>query len=120
MIGGVGMLKRPQALKSLNSIDKTLLRMMVATFNGDLSATITSCYSLTNDSEETDFIVFYNELFSLVRSILKQNVLIISGDMNAQRGKNINNKFILHNMTNRNEEHLIDFTLENRPTGFKF
>ena len=50
------------------------------------------------------------------------SVLIIGGDMNAQIGKNINNKFSLHNLSNRNGEHLTDFTLENRLTclGTKF
>ena len=39
-IGGVGMLIGPQALKSLNSIEKIRPRMMVATFNSNPSATI--------------------------------------------------------------------------------
>ena len=39
----------------------------------------------------------------LVRSFSKHNVLIIGGDMNAQIGKNVNNKFSLHNPSNRNE-----------------
>ena len=38
--------------------------------------------------------------------------------MNAQIGKNVNHKFSLHNSSNRNGEHLIDFTLENRLTCF--
>ena len=33
--------------------------------------------------------------------------------MNAQIGKIVNNKFSLHDLTNRNWEHLMDFTLEN-------
>ena len=103
----------PRAPKSLNSIEKIPLRMMIATFNGDPSATIIS----SNVSEETDPIDFYNELSSLVRSILKHNVLVIGGVMNAQIGKNINHKFSLHNSSNRNEEHLTDFTLENRLTS---
>ena len=57
--------------------------MMVATFNGNSSPTTISCYSPINVSEETDLTVFCNELYSLVRSILKQNVLL-GGDMNAQ------------------------------------
>ena len=61
--------------------------MMVATFNGNPSSTII-CYSLTNASDETGLIAFYNELSSLVRSIPKHNVLIISEDMNALIGKN--------------------------------
>ena len=88
--------------------------MTVATFNGNSSATIISCYNSTNVSEGTDLIVFYNELSSLVRTILKHNVLVIGGDMNAQIGKNINHTFSLPNSSNR--EHLTDFTLENRLT----
>ena len=33
--------------------------------------------------------------------------------MNAQIGKNINNKFSLHRLSNRNGEYLMDYTLEN-------
>ena len=113
-IGSVGMLIGPQALKSLDSIEKIQLRMTVATFNGNPSATIISYYSPTNVSKETGLIAFYNELSSLVRSIPKHNVLIIGGDMNAQKGKNVNQKFSLHNSSNRNGEHLTDSTLENR------
>ena len=102
------MLIGPRDLKSLNSIEKIQPRMMVATFNGNLSTTIIPCYSPTNISEETNLIAFYNELSSLVRGIPKHNVLII--------GKNGNNKFSLHNSSNRNGEHLTDFTLENRLT----
>ena len=60
------MLVGPQALKSLNSIKKIHPRMMVATFNGNPSATIISYYSPTNVSEETELIAFYDELSSLV------------------------------------------------------
>ena len=107
------MLIGPWTLKSQNNIEKIQPRMMVATFNGNPSATIISCNSPTNVNEETDFITFYNELSSLVRSIPKHNVLVIGGDMNAQIGKNVNHKFSLHNSSNRNGEHLTDFTLGN-------
>ena len=108
MIGGVGMLIGPWALKSLNSIKKIQPRMMVTP-----AQQVISCYSPTKVREETDLITFYNDLSSLVRSILKYNIFIISGDMNAQIGKNINHKF---NSSNRNGEHLTDFMLENRLT----
>ena len=62
-------------------------RMVVATFNGNPRATITSCYSLTNVSEETELIAFY------VLSILKHNILVIDGDMNDKIGENGNYKF---------------------------
>ena len=64
-VGGVGILIGPRTLKSLNSIDRIQPRMMVATFNGNPRATIISCYSPTNVSEETEFIAFYDELSSL-------------------------------------------------------
>ncbi len=62
----------PRALKSLNSLEKIHPRMMAATFNGNPSTTIISCYSPTNVIEETELIAFYDELSSLVRSIPKQ------------------------------------------------
>ena len=50
--------------------------MMAASFNGNPRATIISCYSPTNVSEETELVVFNDELSSLVRSIPKHNVLV--------------------------------------------
>ena len=114
-VGGVGLLIGPRALKTLNSIEKIQPRMMAATFNGNPRATIISCYSPTNVSEETE-LVTYDELSSFVRSIQKHNMLVIGGDMNAQIGKNGNNKYSLHNTSNRNGQHLTDFMIENRLT----
>ena len=88
--------------------------MVVSTFYANLSATIISSKSPANVTEETDLITFYDELSPFVRSIPKHNVLVIGGDMNAQIGKNINDKFRLHNSSNRNGQHQTDSTLENR------
>ena len=109
------MLFNPHALKSLkiNSIEKIQSRMIVATFNSNSSTAIISCYSPSNPSNEMDLITFYNKLSSLVCSIPKHNVLIISRDMNTQIDKDENNKFCLHNLLNRNGEHLTEFSLEN-------
>ena len=85
-----GMLIGPRVLKTLNSIERIQPRMMVATFNGNPKATIISCYSPTNVSEETELVTFYKKVSSLVRSIPKHNLLVIGGDMNAQIGKNRN------------------------------
>ena len=114
-VGGVGMLIGPKALKTDNSIERTQPRMMAATFNGNPRATII-CYSPINVCEETELVAFYYELSSRVRSIPRHNVLVIGGDMNAQIGKNGNNKYSLHNMSNRNEQYLTDFMIENRLT----
>ena len=112
-VGGVRLLIGPRASKTLNSIEKIQRRMMAATFNGNPRATII-CYSPTNVSEETGLVTFYDELSSLVRSIPKHNMLVIGGDMNAQIGKNGNNKYSLHNTSNRNGQHLTDFMIESR------
>ena len=90
--------------------------MMTAMFNGNPRATIISCYSPTNISEETELVTFYDKLSSLVRSIPKHNVLVIGGDMNAQIRKNGNNRYSLHNTSNRNGQHLTEFMMENRLT----
>ena len=110
------MLIGPRALKTLNSIERIQPRMMAATFNGNPRVTIISCYCPANVSEETELVTFYDELSSLVRSIPKHNVLVIGGDMNAQIGKNENNKYSLHNTSNRNGPRLTDFMIENRLT----
>ena len=115
-VGGVGMLIGPRAQKTLNGIERIQPRMMAATFNGNPKATIISCYSPTNVSKETELVTFYEELSSLVHSIPKHNLLVIGGDMNAQIRKNRNNKYSLHNTSNRNGQHLIDFMIENRLT----
>ena len=111
-VGGVGMLIGPRALKTLNSIERIQPKMMAATSNDNPRATIISCYSPTNVSEETGLATFSDELSSLVRSIPKHNVQVIGGDMNAQIGKNRNNKYSLHNTSNRNGQHLTDFMIE--------
>ena len=72
--------------------------------------------SPANVSEENEIVTFYEDLSSLVRSIPKHNLLVIGGDRNAQIGKNRNNKYSLHNASNRNGQHLIDFMIENRLT----
>ena len=113
LIGGVSMVNGPRALKSQNIIEKLKPRMMAATFNGNPSATIISRYSPTNASEETEPFAFYDELFSLVRSIPKHNVLIIRRDKNAQIGKNGNHKISLHNSSNKNGLHQTDFAIGN-------
>ena len=59
MIGGVGMRIGAWALKSLNMIKKIQRRLILATFNDNPKATIKSCYSPTNVSEEIDLIASY-------------------------------------------------------------
>ena len=72
---------------------------------------IVSFYSPTNVSEKTDIITFYNEPSSLVWHIRKHNVLIIGGDMNAQVGKDGNNKFCFPQHTKVKQGNLADFTI---------
>ena len=83
------MLIRPPALKTVNSIEKMHPRMIVVTFNGSPRATINSCYSPTNVSEETKLIAF-NKLSSLVRTIPKHNVPAIGSGVNSQTSSKCN------------------------------
>ena len=91
--------------------------MMIATFEGNPNVRIISCYCPINVREETDLIAFYDELSSLARSIPKNNVFVIGGDMKAQISNKVNHKFSQHNSSNRNGQHLTDFTVKNRLTG---
>ena len=47
---------------------------------------------------------------SLVQQIPKHNVLIIGRDINAQIGKDENNKVCIQKLPNRNGEYLTDFS----------
>ena len=98
---------RTKSVKN-NSIERIQPRMMAAMFNGNPRATVISCYNPTNVSDGNELVAFYDELSSLV--------LVIGGDMNAQIGKNGNNKYSLYNMSNRNGWHLTYFMIENRLT----
>ena len=48
--------------------------------------------------------------------VASRNENIIGGDVNAQIIKNVNDKFSLHNSSNRNGKNLTDFTLKKRLT----
>ena len=101
-------------LEITNSIKRIQPSMMCVSSNCNPCATIISCYSPANASDETDIITFYNKLSFFVRHIPKHNILIIGGDMIAQIGKDRNNQFCLHNLLNRKGKYLGAFSLENR------
>ena len=108
----------PRARKLLNIIEKIQPRMIIATFNGtpaQRSFPATALPTLVTKQTSTPYITSYLPLFVTFLN----NVFIIGGDMNTQIGKNVNNKFSLDNLPNRNGEHLADFTLENGLTYLK-
>ena len=103
------MLLTPCALQSLNGIVKTLRRIIWATFNDNYSTRIIFYFSPTNDCDEMN-ITFFERLCSFDRHIRKNNVAVISRDMNAWIGKDENNKFCFQSLQNRNGEYLTDFS----------
>ena len=107
------MLVSLHALKLLNSIEETYLRIMCATFNGKPHTIIIFCNNPTNARNEIDITTFYDRLFYLVQHILKHNMLIIGRDMNAQISKDENYKFDLYIQPNRNGKYLTDLLLKN-------
>ena len=107
------MLIGPRVLKSPNGLEKIQPRMMVATFNGNPSATIISCCNLPVLMKKLislPSIMSYLPLFVASRNTTSS--LLVEWIMNAQIGKN--HKFSIHNLSNRSGEYLTDFTLENR------
>ena len=97
VVAGVGMLLSPRALRSIDSIEKIQPKMNRTSFNDNLCTTVIFFESPTNISDETSIITFYNALSYFFRHIPKHNVQIIGGDVNAQTGKDENNKFCLYN-----------------------
>ena len=67
-----------------------------------------------------DITTVYNELSLLVQHIPKHKVLIIGGEINQQIDKNENNKFFLHNSSNRKREYPVDFSLKLQATFPKY
>ena len=52
--------------------------------------------SLAKVSSMPVITIFYNEFISIVQHNPRHSILIISGDMNVQIGKDENNEFCLH------------------------
>ena len=100
------MLFWPRDLKSLNSIEKTQLRILCGTFNGNSNKTI--IYA----NDETDNSAFNDLLSSFVQHILKHKILLFEGNKNTQISKDKNNKLGLQKLTNRNGLFLTDFSPE--------
>ena len=80
-IGSVEMLLTRQALKSLISIEK--IRMALYPQESSFHATVPQIPVIYTD------IITYNELSFLVRHIPKHKLLIIGGEINAHRRKDV-------------------------------
>ena len=85
----------------MHNIKRTQSRIICAILNGNQCTTIVPCYNPIIANDESDVTIFKDGLASLVRLIPKHNVLIIGRDMNAQIGKDENNKFRRHDTQNR-------------------
>ena len=55
---------------------------------------------------------FHDELCSITRKKTKRNVLVIGGDVNAQLGQDIGNKFAYHEQAHKNGTMLSNFLKE--------
>ena len=99
--------------KMLGSVENISDRILIAHFNGNPTTTVTSYYSPTNVSKESDVKNFYHDLYAFTRSVPKHNVLIIAGDVNAHLGTDHNNKFSFHTEANRNGILMEQFSIEN-------
>ena len=89
-------------LESVKNLDE---RIVKATFKGNPKTVIISCYSPYNNLPEEDVVNFYIKLSNAVKDVPPHAMLIIRGDKNAQ----VANGFSLHDKTNQNGHHLVDF-----------
>ena len=92
-------------LPLLESVKKLDERIVKATFKGNPKTVVISCYSPHNNMLEEVVANFYNKLSNAVEDVPPHAMLIIGGDMNAQ----VASGFSLHDKTNRNGHHLVDF-----------
>ena len=69
-------------------------------------------YAPTNVSDEEEVKHYYHQLTAATKSVPAHNVLIVAGHFNARIGLD-NAKFASHTNTNRNEEFLHEYALEN-------
>ena len=117
----VGMLLNQKAYKSLNAVETISSRSMTASYNGDTTVTIISCYSRSNISDEEDKDQFYFDVTTATRSIPKHNISLVEGDMSARLCKKdarCDKKdarcSVYKNVTSENEKRLLDYMLEYR------
>jgi hypothetical protein len=104
-IHGVAISINTKLLPLLDSVKKLDERIVKATFKGNPKTVVLSCYSPHNSMPEEDLVTFYKKLSNAVKDVPPHAMLLIGGDMNAK----IASGFSLHDSTNRNGHHLIDF-----------
>ena len=107
MIGDVGMRIGPRALKPLNSIEKIQPRITVS---AQQSSPSTAQPMLGKKLTSSPFMMSYPPLY-----VASQNTTFVSL-METWMSKLVNHKFSLYNSSNRNGQHVTDFTIENRLT----
>ena len=82
-------------------------RTIEITLHGNPLTTVLCCYSPHNKYPEEDVVKFYKELSTIVYVIPAHNLLILSGDLNAQLGST-NALFTCADESNRNGKHMKD------------
>ena len=104
-VRGAAITINSKLLPLLVSVKKLDERIVKATFKGNPKTVVISCYSPHNNMPEEDIVNFYNKLSIAVKDVPPHAMLTIGGDINAQ----VASGFSLHDKTNRNGHHLVDF-----------
>jgi exonuclease III len=82
------------------------------------NVSLVNMYAPTEDKAGTESENFYEELQSVIDQIPKSDTILVLGDANAKLGKEdiykeVNGKYTLHELSNRNGEMLLEFAIGN-------
>lgn len=86
---GVGILMSIKAKRALQDWRPISERILIARFKKKVRyVSIVQCYAPTEEASEEDKTNFYDQLEESFRSIKKQDIKIVMGDLNAKVGSN--------------------------------
>ena len=117
--GGVAIIINKKHEKSLLEWKPVSDRLIMARFNSKyVKMTLLTCYAPTEDADEEEKDVFYDQQQSAIDDTSSHDVLLVTGDLNARTGSvNTDRERVLgkegFGMINNNGERLLEICQEN-------
>lgn len=114
--GAVGLLMNPRLTALLSSTEKISDRILMSHFKDNPAITIIVAYAPTEDKNNVDKDLFYDDLQQCTLDVPPHNVLILAGDLNARVGAHshtanprVIGKHTYHNSTDDNGNRLVNY-----------